>query len=101
MSEKDRQKLYCKMSALKSRVKRKREQMWQKQSADDFNSKFERLCEIVAEELNCTCRDTLINCISSAPSKRQKIIAKRDAHQMSSEISQAEFLAKVKEFCGQ
>ena len=47
MSETEYKRLYSKMSALKSRVKRKREAMWQKQSLSDFNTKFDSLAKII------------------------------------------------------
>ena len=37
MDKDEYNKLYCKMSALKSRVKRKQEQMWQRSSVSSFN----------------------------------------------------------------
>ena len=60
MSEADYKKLYSKMSALKSRVKRKREAMWQKQSLNDFNTKFMKLATIIFEEIDNNCRDEIM-----------------------------------------
>ena len=56
-SSKRKSKLYAKMSALKSRVKRKQEQMFQRQSVNEFNNRFKKLAKIIADELTCSCRD--------------------------------------------
>ena len=49
MSDKELKDLYCKYSALKTRVKKRQEQVWQKQSVDSFNKKFKNLCEIITD----------------------------------------------------
>ena len=49
------------MSALKSRVKRKQEQMFQRQSVNEFNHRFKKLAKLITDELNCTCRDNIMS----------------------------------------
>ena len=49
MSEKELKDLYSKYSALKTRVKKRQEQVWQKQSNNSFEKKFKNLCQIIAD----------------------------------------------------
>ena len=57
----ERKKLYCKMSALKARVKRRREAMWQSQTQSNFNTQFNKLANIIADCLEMAERDTVVN----------------------------------------
>ena len=70
MSKKVKDQLYCKMSALKARVKRKREQMWQSQSMNNTSARFTRLAQIIGDELECGCREQVMAFLANKKSRK-------------------------------
>lgn len=67
----EKRKLYCKMSALKARVKRRREQMWQRNTQTYFCNQFEKLTSIISDCLDCSCRDQVLKGILGGVKKRK------------------------------
>ena len=95
MSETEYKRLYSKMSALKSRVKRKREAMWQKQSLSDFNTKFDSLAKIIFEEIDINCRDEIMLGLAQ---KKARVRRAADPHVDGTKVTKTDFIKKLKEF---
>ena len=95
MSETEYKRLYSKMSALKSRVKRKREAMWQKQSLSDFNTKFDSLAKIIFEEIDFNCRDEIMLGLAQ---KKARVRRAADPHVDGTKVTKTDFIKKLKEF---
>ena len=55
--ETEAKKLYQKLHALKTRVKKKQQVMWEMNSGK--NSKADRLAELIFDELDCASRDQM------------------------------------------
>ena len=95
MSDAEYKRLYSKMSALKSRVKRKREAMWQKQSLSDFNSKFVKLATIIFEEIDINCRDDIMLGLIQ---KKARVRRAADPHVDGTKVTKTDFVKKLKEY---
>ena len=84
------------MSALKSRVKRKQEQMFQRQSVNEFNNRFKKLAKIIADELTCSCRDKITNLSSDTKDQAGSSAAPTSGqHTESTKIGKSDLLYRL------
>lgn len=64
MSEEAFKKLYIKCSALKTRVKKRREQMFMNQDKEQFGKQFKLLCEIITNHLDGEARNDVMDALT-------------------------------------
>ena len=64
MSEEQFKKLDIKCSALKTRVKKRREQMFMNQDKEQFSKQFKLLCEIITNHLDGDSRNDVMDVLT-------------------------------------